>query len=68
MLFASGVPTLGSTLLDHNMAKTIQQLLVVETVSVAGSSTSKDVDSIEIIPRSPQELYEITCLGESILT
>ena len=63
VIFASGVPTLGSTLLDHNMAKTLQQLLVVETHgSMPGSSKDPD-SSIEIIPRSPQELYEITCLG-----
>ena len=29
VIFTSSVPTLGATLLDHNMAKTLQQLLVV---------------------------------------
>ena len=67
VIFASGVPTLGPTLLDHNMAKTLQQLLVVDTAAVAGSSSSKDPDTIEIIPRSPQELYEITCLVSELL-
>ena len=56
VIFASGVPTLGATLLDHNMAKTLQQLLVVDTVGVAGSSSTKDPESIKIIPRSPQVL------------
>ena len=67
VLFASGVPTIGATLLDHNMAKTLQQLLVVDTVGVAGSSSSKDPETIEIISRSPQELYEITSLVSELL-
>ena len=65
VIFASGVPTLGQTLVDHNMARTLQQLLVVDTVAVAGSSKEPDT-VIEIIPRSPQELYEITSLGRII--
>ena len=73
VIFASGVPTLGPTLLDNNMARTLQQLLVVDQVSsTAGHpSTSKELatvtDTIEIIPRSPQELYEITCLVSELL-
>ena len=39
------------------MAKTLQQLLVVDTVGMAGSSRTKDPESIEIIPLSLQELY-----------
>merc|ERR1719447_2608772 len=47
------------------MARTLHQLLVVETQNVP--SSSKDADSIEIIPRSAQELYEITCLVSELL-
>ena len=67
VVFASNVSTIGKTLLDNSMAKTLQQLLVVEVQNLPGSSTSKDNDSIEIIPRSPQELYEITCLVGELL-
>ena len=42
VVFASGVPTIGGSLLDNNMAQTLQQLLVVE---------SKESDSIDIIPQ-----------------
>ena len=47
------------------MAQTLQKLLVVETQNI--SSTSKDSESIDIIPRSPQEMYEITCLVSELL-
>ena len=47
------------------MARTLQQLLVVETQNVP--SSSKEAESIEIIARSPQELYEITCLVSELL-
>ena len=49
------------------MAKTLQQLLVVDTVGMAGSSRTKDPESIEIIPRSLQELYDITILMSELL-
>ena len=49
------------------MAKTLQQLLVVNTVGVAGSSSIKDPETIDIIPQSPQELYEITRLVSELL-
>ena len=47
------------------MAQTLQKLLVVETENI--SSSSKDSESIDIIPRSPQEMYEITCLVSELL-
>eukprot|EP00092_Neocalanus_flemingeri_P014477 GFUD01015622.1.p1 GENE.GFUD01015622.1~~GFUD01015622.1.p1 ORF type:complete len:1754 (-),score=538.42 GFUD01015622.1:509-5770(-) len=67
VVFASNVPTIGRTLLGNSMAKTLQQLLVEEVQNLPGSSTSKESDSIDIIPRSPQELYEITCLVGELL-
>ena len=66
VLFASGVPTIGGSLLDNNMAQTLQKLLVVEPQTL--SSSSKDTESsMDIIPRSPQEMYEITCLVSELL-
>ena len=47
------------------MAQTLQKLLVLETENI--SSSSKDSESIDIIPRSPQEMYEITCLVSELL-
>ena len=65
VLFASGVPTIGGNLLDNNMAQTLQELLVVETQNI--SSSSKESESMDIIARSPQEMYEITCLVSELL-
>ena len=47
------------------MAQTLQKLLVVETQNI--SSSNKDSESIDLIPRSPQEMYEITCLVSELL-
>ena len=67
VLFASNVPTIAQTLLANNMAKTLHQLLV-STLPRETAGSSKDHDnSLDIIPRSPQELYEITCLVGELL-
>ena len=50
------------------MAKTLHQLLVSTLPREAAAGSSKDHDtSLDIIPRSPQELYEITCLVGELL-
>ena len=67
VLFASNVPTIAETLLRNDMAKTLQ-LLLVSTLPKDSAGGSKEHDTgIDIIPRSPQELYEITCLVGELL-
>ena len=46
---------------------TLQQLRVVDTVGVAGSSSSMDPETIEFISQSPQELYDFTSFVSELL-
>ena len=52
VIFAGNVPTIGRTLLNNNMGRTLQQLLVQDRPA-AQAETGQTVN-IEIIPRSPQ--------------
>ncbi|XP_050539667.1 E3 ubiquitin-protein ligase TRIP12 isoform X2 [Daktulosphaira vitifoliae] len=47
-------PELSQTLLKHNIAETLSYLLT--------GSPSPELSQIELLPRSSQELYEVTCL------
>lgn len=82
VLFASNVSSIGHTLLANSMARTLHQLLVVPSTNVSttdsstpGSSRDQAISTlgdsschnIEIIPRSPGELFEITCLVGELL-
>ncbi|RXG69698.1 E3 ubiquitin-protein ligase TRIP12 [Armadillidium vulgare] len=53
-LMCSNCPELAVTLLKNNIAQTLCYLLT--------NSTEAPLDQVELVPRSPQELYEITCL------
>nr|XP_026689713.1 E3 ubiquitin-protein ligase TRIP12 [Ciona intestinalis] len=52
-LLCSSCPNLAAQLVRNNIAETLRYLLC---------GTASDSDEIELVPRSPQELYEITSL------
>lgn len=54
-VMCANCPELALTLLRQNIAETLLYLLT-------GSAEINNQDEVELVPRSPQELYEITCL------
>ena len=54
VIFAGNVPTIGRTLLNNNMGRTLQQLLVQDRPAAQASAETGQSVNIEIIPRSPQ--------------
>nr|CAB3267252.1 E3 ubiquitin-protein ligase TRIP12 [Phallusia mammillata] len=52
-MLCSSCPDLATQLVRHNIAETLRYLLC---------GTATDSEQIELVPRSPQELYEITSL------
>jgi E3 ubiquitin-protein ligase TRIP12 len=55
-VMCANCPSLARELLRHNVADTLLFLLTGNAVTVSNNS------DVELVARSPQELYEITCL------
>jgi len=73
VVLTSNNPTTSLHLLKQNMGETLKKLLVVpaftENLPSSSKSTNQglDTDLLELIPRSPQELYEmVSLIGELV--